>query len=165
MDAITVEELSKQPRTIIQQNVLVIDEFLYRMSREDGSIYFPDYQRDLVWDAHQKEMLIDSIVRGIPIGSIFVNESPSFMWEVVDGKQRLDAIYSFTQNEFSYRGTYWKDWTLSMKRGFTFTTLLTHRTSFQTRKEVLELYCRINWAGTLHTVEELERIDAERGGV
>lgn len=56
----------------------------------------PTYQRDFVWSNADSQMLIESILRGIPLPSIIlarVSNSSSF--QIVDGKQRLTAILRF----------------------------------------------------------------------
>ena len=60
----------------------------------------PEYQRRKVWKLDQKIMLIDSIARGIPAGTISVIETPtednkSTIFQVIDGQQRLETIKEF----------------------------------------------------------------------
>ncbi|WP_416564028.1 GmrSD restriction endonuclease domain-containing protein [Nocardia testacea] len=67
------------------------------------------YQRKLVWSVEEKEKLIDSVLNQLPIPLILLAETvhegkPRL--EVIDGLQRLNAIFSFFENEFSYKGQY-----------------------------------------------------------
>jgi hypothetical protein len=56
----------------------------------------PSYQRGDVWRTGDRQALIESILRGIPLPSIIMlNTGPSTPHEVVDGKQRLTAILRF----------------------------------------------------------------------
>lgn len=57
----------------------------------------PSYQRGDVWGATSRQMLIESILRGIPLPSVILlrPEAPGLPHEVVDGKQRLTAILRF----------------------------------------------------------------------
>ena len=51
----------------------------------------PDFQRPAVWRIGQKQLLIDTILRGYDIPKLYwrkVNKSPE-KYEVVDGQQRL----------------------------------------------------------------------------
>ena len=41
----------------------------------DGKIKVPKYQRGIVWNASQKEKLIDSMKKGYPFGSILLFSS------------------------------------------------------------------------------------------
>lgn len=56
----------------------------------------PTYQRDFVWSNSDSQMLIESILRGIPLPSIILaRASSSQSYQIVDGKQRLTAILRF----------------------------------------------------------------------
>jgi uncharacterized protein with ParB-like and HNH nuclease domain len=55
----------------------------------------PEYQRLFRWTNGQKIKLIESILLGIPIPSIFVYQDSSGMWELVDGLQRVSTILQF----------------------------------------------------------------------
>lgn len=56
----------------------------------------PTYQRDFVWSNADSQMLIESILRGIPLPSIILARvSSSQRFQIVDGKQRVTAILRF----------------------------------------------------------------------
>ena len=58
----------------------------------------PSYQRSDVWSLKDSQILIESILRGIPLPSIILLNpagKESTVYEVVDGKQRLTAILRF----------------------------------------------------------------------
>lgn len=58
----------------------------------------PSYQRADVWPTGDAQMLIESILRGIPLPSVIILETDSdetTKYEVVDGKQRLTSILRF----------------------------------------------------------------------
>lgn len=55
----------------------------------------PEFQRFFRWSDHQKSSFIESILLGIPIPPIFVNQRYDGVWDVVDGVQRLSTIYEF----------------------------------------------------------------------
>lgn len=56
----------------------------------------PTYQRDFVWSNSDSQMLIESILRGIPLPSIILARvSSSQRYQIVDGKQRVTAILRF----------------------------------------------------------------------
>ena len=62
------------------------------------------YQRKLVWSLEQKQSLIDSAIKNLPIPLILLAKSKKLdgTMEVVDGLQRLDAIIAFIENRFPY---------------------------------------------------------------
>lgn len=58
-------------------------------------------QRTLVWKKEQKALLIDSILRGYPIPQMYANrDTETGIFDMLDGKQRSNAIASFIQDEF-----------------------------------------------------------------
>ena len=59
-------------------------------------IEFPEYQREpTVWDLDKKRKLIDSILRGLDIASIYLYMREDGVYECIDGRQRINAIFSF----------------------------------------------------------------------
>ena len=62
----------------------------------------PKYQRKSVWGTEQQSLLIDSIIKNIPIPPVFLRESIDkkgiSSFEVIDGKQRLTSIFKFIDN-------------------------------------------------------------------
>ncbi|MCK2221907.1 DUF262 domain-containing protein [Actinomadura sp. ATCC 31491] len=89
------EEISQRRREIFADSYsMSIGEItnLYR----DGEIdVHPEFQRIYRWDDLQKSRLIESILLGIPLPSIFVAQAESGAWDVVDGVQRLSTILQF----------------------------------------------------------------------
>jgi hypothetical protein len=52
----------------------------------------PEFQRLFRWTATQKSRLIESLLLGIPLPSIFVAQTEAGSWELVDGLQRVSTI-------------------------------------------------------------------------
>jgi hypothetical protein len=63
----------------------------------------PDYQRGVVWSKAQKQFLIDSIFRDLDIPKLYIREIDDdfYEWEIIDGQQRLTAIYEFFNDKFA----------------------------------------------------------------
>lgn len=62
----------------------------------------PDFQRPPVWSRSQKQLLIDTILRGYDIPKLYwrkIGSSPD-KYDVVDGQQRLRAIFEYHNGEF-----------------------------------------------------------------
>lgn len=55
----------------------------------------PEFQRLFRWDIGQKSKLIESLLLGIPLPSIFVFEKADGAWELIDGLQRVSTILEF----------------------------------------------------------------------
>ena len=57
-----------------------------------------EFQRGIVWSKGQRLLLIDSILRGYDLPKIFLRKLPDgspFLFDVIDGKQRLTSIWEF----------------------------------------------------------------------
>ncbi|MFE3655938.1 DUF262 domain-containing protein [Streptomyces sp. NPDC059165] len=80
----------------------------YRLFRDDSLLVNRRYQRKLVWAVSEKQLLIRSILDGYPIPLILLAERPEIhgagRYEIIDGMQRLDAIFSFIEQRFDYEG-------------------------------------------------------------
>ncbi|WP_234427864.1 DUF262 domain-containing protein, partial [Streptomyces badius] len=85
----------------IQQAYSAYRTELYRVNRR--------YQRKLVWSVEEKQRLVDSILKALPLPLFLVAEvsgghdSPL---ELIDGMQRMNAIFSFIEQEFDFQGKY-----------------------------------------------------------
>jgi hypothetical protein len=63
----------------------------------------PDFQRPPVWSRPQKQLLIDTILRGYDIPKLYWRKTGSGpdRYDVVDGQQRLRAIFEYQNGEFA----------------------------------------------------------------
>ena len=68
----------------------------------------PEYQRGAVWSKTQKKKLIDSVLRGYPLPAIYLHHIKKGIGkyarddlEIIDGQQRINAIYEFREGAFS----------------------------------------------------------------
>ena len=78
----------------------------YRIYRDGNLIVNRQYQRKLVWTIEEKARLVDSILKQYPIPLILLarsNEGNDKL-EIIDGMQRLNAIFGFIENEYSFDG-------------------------------------------------------------
>ena len=75
----------------------------------DGKIISDiELQRAIVYDAAKQELVIDSIVNGIPLPAFYLWKNDDGILEVLDGKQRIEAIKKFKQGNLQYKGKTWK---------------------------------------------------------
>ena len=87
----------------------ICEGFIY--SKKEGSGLFglggkliiqPEYQRNYIYEEEKKEMaVIESILKGYPLGLIYFNKLDSGRFEVLDGQQRITSIGRFVTNVFS----------------------------------------------------------------
>jgi len=76
-----------------------------KTNNSTGVIKLDDsFQRNTVWTRKQKSQLIESLLLGIPIPYIYVYEGKNSNLIVIDGRQRLSAIFDFLDNKYSLIG-------------------------------------------------------------
>ncbi|QGM94546.1 DUF262 domain-containing protein [Methylocystis rosea] len=68
---------------------------LASLYREGELDIHPEFQRFLRWSTEQKTTLVESLLLGIPIPSIFVFQRTDGVLDVVDGLQRISTILHF----------------------------------------------------------------------
>ncbi len=147
---------------------------------ENGEIILrPEYQRYFRWSDEQKTKLIESILIGLPLPSVFVAQDAKGNWEVVDGMQRLSTIFDFmnildknaTSNEYyrqfsslsdelfyisAFEGKRWDDFSRRIQLDFRRTklqlTILLRETDLDAK---FELFQRLNSGGTAISGQEL----------
>lgn len=64
----------------------------------------PEYQRNYIYasDGGKREMaVIDSVLKGYPIGLIYFNKVADNQFEVLDGQQRITSLGRFVTNKFA----------------------------------------------------------------
>lgn len=81
---------------------------LYNWYRSGELFLQPKFQRRKIWKPIAKSYLIDTLLRGLPMPKIYyrmqVNpDTVKSVREVVDGQQRLDAIFNYIENQFPIR--------------------------------------------------------------
>lgn len=85
----------------------------YEQHCMDKYNYEPAYQRDYnVWDTGQKAFLIDTMFKNFPIPPIFLEQKINrgkTVYDVIDGKQRLNSIVEFIHDEFTLPNDFGKD--------------------------------------------------------
>lgn len=77
---------------------VTVDELVRRVSSRRIEIA-PAYQRQFRWDDSRQSRLVESLLLGIPVPSLFmatnVDNDSGTTWEVVDGLQRLLSLTNF----------------------------------------------------------------------
>lgn len=68
---------------------------IVNMYDNDEIVIAPEFQRFFRWNISQKSRLIESILLGIPIPSVFVFERGDGTWELIDGLQRVSTVLEF----------------------------------------------------------------------
>lgn len=76
----------------------------YIMKLRPQILLDPSWQRGPVWTRQRKALLVDSILRGFDVPMIYLlerDDSLSHRYEVVDGQQRLRAIWEFIDGGYA----------------------------------------------------------------
>ena len=85
-------ELDSNPKSI---------QSLYSWYAEEKLWVNRRYQRKLVWTLHEKQKLVESVLRRYPIPAILLAERENGEYEVIDGLQRLHTLMSFVETSFA----------------------------------------------------------------
>ena len=88
-------DVDARRREISSDNLsMSIGELLNLYKDEELDIH-PEFQRVFRWGIEQKSRLIESLLLGIPLPSLYVSTNDDGVWEVIDGVQRLSTIFEF----------------------------------------------------------------------
>lgn len=72
----------------------------YQLYRKDMLFVNRRYQRKLVWTIKEKQNLVESILKKYPVPLILLASIRGDKYEIIDGMQRLNALFGFIENEF-----------------------------------------------------------------
>ncbi len=81
---------------------------LYEQVRDGRIISDIELQREIVYDTEKQKLVIDSIVNKIPLPAFYFWKNNEGKYEVLDGKQRVESITRFLENDIEYDGQLWK---------------------------------------------------------
>ncbi len=176
----------REKRKIVDYNTIeypievIVDKFSEGQDDELNELFIPDYQREMIWDEKQQSKLIESILLGLPISSLYVADVPEELmddnslnedlarWEIIDGTQRIRTLARFMHNELvlqdleklkKLQGFKFSDLPIARQRRFKRTSIrivqLTDNTDEETRRDLFE---RINTGSV-----ELNAMEKRRG--
>jgi hypothetical protein len=126
-----------------------------------GTDMDPDYQREYCWELEDKVALIDSIFRNIDIGKfVFVHNdySDEYLYEILDGKQRLRAILDFYENRFAYKGKYFNDLSKIDQHWFTDYCVSVAEVLRSDKKEILNYFVMLNTTGKPIDTKHIDKV-------
>lgn len=126
----------------------------------------PDYQRAHVWTPEQQVAYVEFQLMGGEISRSLIFNAPCWndrmtapeetYVELLDGKQRLEAVRAFVRGDIAAFGQRFDEFEGRfplMEKRFRFQVCC-----LETREEVLQLYLKINAGGTPHSQQELDRV-------
>ena len=118
--------------------------------KESGRWVIPDFQRPLVWTTEQKILFIESMVGRLPIGEYTVHRTKDSKYEVLDGQQRWNAIFSYMADEFPVNGYLWSELNDRSKAHFEDSPFAYRLVERLTEEEKIDVYNRLAYGGTPH---------------
>lgn len=77
---------------------------LREMVDEGDIIPNPEYQRDYVYNDKQASKLVESVLMGIPIPTIYLCVEDDNTYSVIDGQQRITSLVRYLKNDFALTG-------------------------------------------------------------
>lgn len=123
----------------------------------------PDFQRGHVWTIDKQVKYVEFILRGGKSSKDIYWNHPGWMSSfvgdmvLVDGKQRLEAVRAFLNNEIEAFGSTLSEYTDGLP-SISNCDFIMHVNNLPTRKEVLQWYLDLNSGGVVHTDDELNRV-------
>jgi rubredoxin len=76
-----------------------------KLLRDEGDLDpQPPYQRYEVWSPAKRSKLIESVLLGLPLPRLYFAENEDDKQEVVDGQQRLQALFRFINDDYALNG-------------------------------------------------------------
>lgn len=128
----------------------------------------PKFQRRAVWSPQSKSYLINTILLGLPLPLFFLRQNTDPMTrktvrEVVDGQQRLRAIFDFIDNGFQlrkvqneeYGGRYFSELPTEIQSDFLSYELTVNVLIDLDDTDVLDIFARLNSYGVKLNSQEL----------
>lgn len=149
---------------------LVLSKFNRQTEENKTEINIPFYQREFVWKPDQISKLIETILLGLPLPLIFLEQTDDGLLEVIDGSQRIRALDKFFSNEHKLKGLEilsdfntmkFEDFPPSIQRKLKDSSLrivVLESTDNESAKDIAnEIFERINTAGTKATAMETRK--------
>lgn len=128
---------------------------------EYGAILNSEFQRGHVWTEAQQVRFIEFLLAEGYSGKDIYFNAPSWRRGItenmylVDGLQRLTAAKRFLDNEIKAYGHYFKEYDM-IPYNIDFIINVNELKSY---REVLIWYVQLNKGGTVHSLEEIERVE------
>jgi hypothetical protein len=154
---------------LLGRNVRVYDvAYLNELQKTGRLVLRPEYQRNAIWSNSARSYLIDTALRGRPVPLLFLQPIASTQsglpgFAVVDGQQRLLAIFDFLDGRYrlsgpditAWRGMFFADLPAAQKRALTTYPLVAEELIGYSDKDIKDIFVRINRYGVRLTAQEI----------
>lgn len=151
------------------QKAVCIDSYIHWL--QHGALFLDgDYQREYVWGATEQQEFLMTAVLGFPLGHIALAKKPDWgvvdgpYIEVVDGKQRITTLKLFITDKIPLMlhdgPVLWSELTRGEQLAFGRASLPAIELGNATRREIVEYFARVNFAGVAQSPEHKEHINS-----
>ena len=140
----------------------------YSWYKDKQLVLNPDFQRRAVWSPQSKSNLVNTILLGLPLPIFFIRnktdkDTRKVLREVVDGQQRLRAIFDFLDNGFrvnksqseEHGGKLFSELPEDVQTDFFEYELSVNALVDLSDNEVLDIFARLNSYGVRLNKQEL----------
>lgn len=114
----------------------------------------PPYQREFVYKPLQRDMVIDSIIKGLPLNTMYWNKKEDGTYEVMDGQQRTISFCEYVIGKFPFDYQFFHNLEKEEQDQILDYELMVYVTE-GTERQKLDWFRTINIAGEKLTPQEL----------
>lgn len=157
-----IPQMTRPANYHVVMDWLDIEPVLARYSKTYKLNLDPDYQRGHVWTEENQIKYVEFILKGgnsskdIQLNCKGWRTTYDGPMELVDGKQRLEAVRKFLRNELTIFGKHkFKDYIDGLPPHASF---MFHVNDLATRKDVIQWYLDMNTGGVIHSNDEINRV-------
>jgi len=160
-DAISIPKFLKEDNFRVQYSQSDISS-LFTYAYHFGVKMDTEYQRPLVWELSDKIALIKSIFNNIDIGKfVFIRRdyNEHKLYEILDGKQRLNTLMEFRENRFRYEGLLFTELNFYDQNHFRHYPVNIGRSEPMDKTAVYEYFLKLNTTGRPQSQEHLDFVN------
>lgn len=135
---------------------------LLSMKYSFGMNMNPFYQRGYEWSHEDKLNLINSVFNKIDIGKFVVvhyeYDERVYTYEILDGKQRLNALFEFHEGRISYKGYTFREMSKRDRHFFMDRVIQVATINYENDEQILNHFIRLNTTGKVISQEHMDRV-------
>ncbi|UIW12636.1 MAG: hypothetical protein [Enterobacter phage ENC19] len=149
-----------------RDRAIMVGSYLHWWKHKDLDLN-PSYQRPYVWTQKEQDAFLTTLISGFPCGIIAIAVDSQFNethWvEVIDGKQRLTTIIKVYEGEIGIpmpdgSRLFWDEMPRHEQRAFENISLPALGLDECTKKDRLEFFIKLNFAGVPQSQEHMNRV-------
>lgn len=133
----------------------------YQDNEEDGVVGYggkldirPPYQREFIYEDKQRDLVINTVIEGFPLNTMYWAVRDDGNYEIIDGQQRTISICKYVAKDFSFNMKYFHSLTDDEREKILNYKLMVYFCS-GTDSERLDWFKTINIAGLELSEQEL----------